>query len=87
MTGYDRDCKVAIQINDKIATRGWWNLVISIRDVNLWIKNIRPHRHWRLKHVKEYFGVKGNAEKILEQLYELEAEYKTGKTNLTDLTL
>lgn len=86
LTPYERDCMYAIQINNKLATRGWWNLVVSIRDLNLWIKGIRPHRHWRLKHVKHYFNVKGSAEKILQQLEDLKAEYDTGKTNLTNLT-
>jgi hypothetical protein len=30
-----------------------------------------PNRHWRLKHVKEYFGLKGNKESILAQLEEM----------------
>lgn len=85
-TGYERDCNYAIQINDKIATRGWYNLVVSIRDVSLWTKGLAPNRHWRLKHVKEYFGIKGNAHKILDQLQDMKAEYDTGKTNLTKLT-
>ena len=85
-TAYERDCNYAIQINDKLESRGWYNLVVSIRDVGLWTKGLAPNRHWRLKHVKEYFGIKGNAHKILEQLNEMKAEYDKGKTNLTKLT-
>jgi hypothetical protein len=85
-TAYERDCHYAIQINDKIASRGWYNLVLSIRDVRLWTKGIAPHRHWRLKHVKQYFGIKGTAPKMLEQLEAMLEEYKSGKTNLTNLT-
>jgi hypothetical protein len=29
---------------------------------------MKPHRHWRLKDVKTYFGLKGNAETILTRL-------------------
>ena len=52
-------------------TRGNWNLIISRRDVSLFCKGMVPNRHWRLKHVKEYFGLKGNKESILAQLEEM----------------
>ena len=48
--------------------RANYNLAVSIRDLKLWDAGIRPHRHWRLKHVKDYFGVTGNAKSILKQL-------------------
>jgi hypothetical protein len=57
-------------------TRAYWNLVVSIRDVGLFIKGIKPNRHWRLKDVKEYFGVKGNKESIYDQLLNMLDEYK-----------
>ncbi len=57
-------------------SRAYWNLVISIRDVGLFCKGIAPNRHWRLKHVKEYFGVKGGKEKIYDQLNKMLEEYK-----------
>ena len=84
MTGYEQDQKVAIKINDSIATRAWYNLVVSIRDVKLWKAGMRPHRHWRITDVKNYFGVKGNTQKVLDQLVTLKEEYETGKTNLTN---
>ena len=46
-----------------------WNLLCSIRDLTMFCKHgMKPHRHWRLKDVKAYFGIKGSKEKILEQL-------------------
>jgi hypothetical protein len=57
-------------------SRAYWNLVISIRDVGLFCNGIAPNRHWRLKHVKEYFGVKGGKEKIYDHLNKLLEEYK-----------
>ena len=84
MTGYEQDQKVAIKINDSIATRAWYNLVVSIRDVKLWKAGMRPHRHWRITDVKNYFGVKGNTQKVLDQLVTLKEEYETGKNNLTN---
>ncbi len=57
-------------------SRAYWNLVVSIRDVGLFCKGIAPNRHWRLKHVKEYFGLKGGKQKIYDQLNEMLNEYK-----------
>ena len=82
-TQFDKDLEVIMAINDGYQTRAWYNLVISIRDVSLWTKGIAPHRHWRLKHVKEYFGVKGNAKKILEQLKYKKELYDQMLTKLT----
>ena len=48
-----------------------WNLLLSIRDLQLFCKGIKPHRYWKLRDVKDYFGVKGNKEKVLEQLLEM----------------
>ncbi len=45
-----------------------WNLVISIRDCRLYSKGIKPHRNWQISQVKAYFGIKGNAESLAEQL-------------------
>ena len=38
------------------------------RDVGLFCKGMIAHRNWRLKDVKDYFGLKGNKESILDQL-------------------
>tara|TARA_R110001632_G_scaffold437_3_gene1421 strand:+ start:431 stop:685 length:255 start_codon:yes stop_codon:yes gene_type:complete len=84
MTAYEQDQKIAIKINDSIATRAWYNLVVSIRDVKLWKAGMKPHRHWRITDVKNYFGVKGNTQKVLDQLLTLKETYETGKTNLTN---
>ena len=61
---------------NRLMTRAYWNLVVSIRDVGLFTKGIAPNRHWRLKHVKEYFGIKGNKESIYKQLQVMLDEYK-----------
>mgnify|MGYP003643862099 FL=1 len=84
MTAYEQDQKIAIKINNSIATRAWYNLVVSIRDVKLWKAGMKPHRHWRITDVKNYFGVKGNTQKVLDQLLTLKETYETGKTNLTN---
>jgi hypothetical protein len=51
-----------------------WNLLCSVRDLTMFCKHgMKPHRHWRLKDVKAYFGISGNKEKILAQLEFLRA--------------
>ena len=84
MTAYEQDQKIAIKINNSIATRAWYNLVVSIRDVKLWKAGMKPHRHWRITDVKNYFGVKGNTQKVLDQLVTLREAYETKETNLTN---
>ena len=51
--------------------RGWYNLVLSIRDLGLYSKGIIPNRHWRISDVKNYFGIKGNATSMKVQLEEI----------------
>jgi|TARA_R110000765_G_scaffold240613_1_gene342923 hypothetical protein len=64
-TQFEQDLDNPISINGNQSSKGYYNLIVSIRDVSLFSKGIKPHRHWRLKDVKCYFGLKGNTEKIL----------------------
>jgi hypothetical protein len=45
-----------------------YNLVVSRRDVNLWKMGIKPTRSWQITKVKKYFGIKGNKDRIAEQI-------------------
>ena len=66
------DCKF-LQDLEENQQMAMYNLITSKGAVKLWTKGIKPSRHWRLKDVKNYFGVTGNAEKIkiaLETMYE-----------------
>lgn len=67
-TRFEQDWEKPMSINGMQANRGYYNLVVSIRDVSLWIKGMKPHRHWYLTDVKKYFGIKGNAQKVLDIL-------------------
>ena len=82
MTQYEKDKKSVIKVNDGVMTQATWNLLISIRDVKLWKVGMRPHRHWRIKHVKDYFGVTGGTTKILAHLYKLKDELDAEKSNI-----
>jgi len=63
-----QDLKVPLIINGNKSCRGWYNLVVSIRDVSLYSKGIKPHRNWRITDVKKYFGISGNPETVLSKL-------------------
>ena len=63
-----KDMEVPLSINGNPSVRGYYNLVVSIRDLKLFCKGIKPHRLWRLKDVKDYFGLKGNKQSILADL-------------------
>ncbi|WP_438964743.1 hypothetical protein [Winogradskyella sp.] len=60
-----------MNVNGNMMPRGYYNLIISIRDVKLYDKGLKPHRYWKISDVKKYFGVKGSANKIANQLDEL----------------
>ena len=71
MTQYQLDLQRPLSINGAQSSRAFYNLVISIRDVSLFSKGIKPHRGWRITDVKNYFGVKGSPTKVLIQLQAL----------------
>ena len=50
-----------------------YNLAVSVGQVKLFSKGIKPNRHWRLKDVKNYFGLVGGTNKVLGQLEQLQA--------------
>jgi hypothetical protein len=76
------DCQFLIDLNsddkDKGYNLGWYNLIISIRDLSLYIKGIIPHRRWKITPLKEYFGIKGSKEKMLEQLRQIKTIIEKG---------
>jgi hypothetical protein len=80
MTRFEQDKETIFRYIDskgsRPMSRAYWNLVVSIRDVGLFCEGIAPNRHWRLKHVKEYFGVKGGKQKIYDQLNEMLDDYR-----------
>ena len=67
-TQFLADFETPLNINGADSSRAYYNLVVSIRDVSLFSKGIKPHRMWRIGDVKRYFGIKGGTDKCLEQL-------------------
>tara|TARA_Y100001938_G_scaffold150834_1_gene243705 strand:- start:154 stop:402 length:249 start_codon:yes stop_codon:yes gene_type:complete len=75
-------CQFLIDLNSDDTHRnynlGWYNLIISIRDLRLYIKGIKPHRRWKITPLKEYFGIKGSKDKMLEQLTQIKTIIEKG---------
>ena len=65
--------------NSSEVNRGVYNLIVTIRDLKLVLKGIRPHRNFKLKNVKLYFGINGSAKKILESLLIIRDTIKTDR--------
>ena len=62
-------------INGSPMSRGVWNMIISKRDLSLWVKRkMKPNRHWKVSDVKTYFGIKGSGQKLLDQFLAVTAE-------------
>ena len=63
----NEDCKFFkdAETNQQMAM---FNLITSKGAVKLWTKGIKPNRHWKITDVKNYFGMNGNAETLLEKL-------------------
>ena len=61
------------QTNEQGATNfALYNLAVCVGQVKLFSKGIKPSRHWRLKDVKNYFGLSGGTNKVLAQLEQLQ---------------
>jgi len=58
----------SINVNGNEVSLGYWNLIISIRDCKLYSIGLKPNRHWKINNVKTYFGIKGDASKLVTQL-------------------
>ena len=75
------DCQFLkdLQDNSSNVNRGIYNLIISIRDLMLYSKGIKPHRNWKITQVKKYFGITGNVNAMLEILRTINSVLKKEK--------
>jgi hypothetical protein len=66
----DGGCKFFsdLQSNNNVPNLAIWNLLVSIRDLKLSTKGIKPHRNWKISDVKKYFGMNGSAKVLLSNL-------------------
>ena len=67
-THFEIDWEQPMQINGMQSNKGYYNLIVTIRDLQLWNKGIKPNRFFRLKDVKLYFGITGSAKTMLQRL-------------------
>lgn len=52
-----------------------WNLLLSHRDLKMWVEmKMKINKHWKVTHVKNYFGLSGNGQKLLERFEALKKE-------------
>ena len=75
MTQFEQDLEQDLSVNGSASSKGMWNLIVSKRDLGLWKRGMKPHRHWKVTDVKRYFGLKGNKEKIYEDICKMVDEY------------
>ena len=76
MTQFEIDLEQDLSVNGSASSKGMYNLIVSKRDLGLWSKiGMKPHRHWKVTDVKRYFGLKGNKEKIYEDICKMVDEY------------
>jgi len=57
-----------INVNGAMMSKGYWNLIVSIRDLGLYEVGLKPNRNWKISHVKAYFGIKGTATQMRNEL-------------------
>ena len=62
------DFDTQLTLNGAKSNRAVWNLICSRRDVRLWQVGMKPNRHWKITDVKNYFGIKGNKDVIVEKI-------------------
>ena len=75
MTQFEKDLEQDLSVNEKASSKGMWNLIVSKRDLALWRRGMKPNRHWKVTDVKKYFGLKGNKEKIYEDICKMVDDY------------
>ena len=49
-------------------TMARYNLIVVTGQLKLYSKGIKPSRHFRLKDIKNYFGITGNLESITNKI-------------------
>lgn len=67
-TQFFKDMDKSMRINERFMSKAYYNLILTKRDLRLHLKGIKPHRGFTLRTVKEYFGIKGDAKKLLDTI-------------------
>lgn len=67
-TQFFKDMKKSMRVNEGIISKAHYNLILTRRDLRLHLQGIKPHKGFTLRNVKEYFGIKGDAKKLLDTI-------------------
>jgi len=79
MTQFEQDLAKDLSVNGSASSKGMWNLIVSKRDLALWKRGMKPNRHWKVSDVKRYFGLKGNKDKIYDDICKMVDDYNKPK--------
>tara|TARA_Y100000114_G_C11693334_1_gene294696 strand:- start:312 stop:569 length:258 start_codon:yes stop_codon:yes gene_type:complete len=68
----DKNCQFLKDLESKPnyngVSLGVYNLITTIGSLKLWVKSIKPSRHFKLMSVKLYFGIDGDDKALLYKL-------------------
>jgi hypothetical protein len=68
-----------MEVNGKPMFMAEYNMIISKRDFGLFAIGLKPNRHWKFNDTKKYFGLKGNAASVSEQIKEMVETFREFK--------
>ena len=71
---HDED-RPTIQIQGSTVPRCLYNLMVTKRDVNLYLVGLKPHRGWKIGDVKAYFGLTGGKQKVADAINAMHDEF------------
>jgi len=61
-----------VSVNGNDMPRGYYNLIVITTQVDGYVRlGLKPHGSWKFKNIKEYFGIKGKGENVLQYLKDL----------------
>ena len=63
----NKDCQFFSDLTNN-AQIARYNLIVVTGQLKLYSKGIKPSRHFRLKDIKNYFGISGNLESITNKI-------------------
>lgn len=63
----------------------FWNLMVTKRDLTLWCNiGMKPHRHWKVSQVKQYFNITGTGENLLARFMKIYDLFMSGVDKLNE---
>jgi myo-inositol-hexaphosphate 3-phosphohydrolase len=75
MTQFEQDLQQPSGIEGVTFSLGYFNLMLAKRDLALWKEGQKPNKSWKVREVKEYFGIKGGRDKLYADMVEMAYDY------------